>query len=119
MFRTSVASLACACGIALGFIGAPSAAHADPQEACDTGVTACYFHYIEPDGTKHFEPRPWKGYCYNTAYDGAVAGQNQTNSRVYLYKADCDSSAPPDAYVEPGFSWSDPNNVYRSFSVSG
>lgn len=114
--QRSMIALACACGIALGAVSVPTVAHADPPAACDPGAKVCYFHYIEPDGTKHNVLRPWRSSCYNMTY-GAVAGQNRTNTRIYLYKGDCQDSGYAAAYIDKGLSWNDPRHIYYSFVV--
>ncbi|WP_030950264.1 hypothetical protein [Streptomyces sp. NRRL S-646] len=52
--------------------------------------------------------------CYQLYYDGAIAGFNGTDKRVYLYKdRDCQGGAR--AYVDPRVGWQDSTNVYYSF----
>ncbi|MFD8892694.1 hypothetical protein [Streptomyces sp. NPDC059566] len=48
---------------------------------------------------------------------GAVAGQNRTNTRIYLYKGDCQDSGYVAAYIDKGLSWNDPKYIYYSFVV--
>lgn len=114
-YRTTTLAFALTAALATGFPGVAQAATAPLAPACaPTGN--CYFLWIDRDEVKHGYPRPDTEYCYQLP-DGAIAGQNKTTKRVHLYKErDCQGAI--EAYVDPGYSWRDEENVYYSFDFA-
>lgn len=115
MYRKAALRLALAFGLAItvsgvAHAGAPAGAAAP---TCNPG-TACYFQWTERSGATRTESNPDTYYCYQLYYDGAIAGFNGTDKRVYLYKdRDCQGGAS--AYVDPRVGWQDSSQVYYSF----
>ncbi|MBJ3811640.1 hypothetical protein [Streptomyces flavofungini] len=115
MYRKAALRLALAFGLAItvsgvAHAGAPAGAAAP---TCNPG-TACYVQWTERSGVTRTESNPDTYYCYQLYYDGAIAGFNGTDKRIYLYKdRDCQGGAR--AYVDPRVGWQDSTNVYYSF----
>ncbi|MCC3769966.1 hypothetical protein [Streptomyces sp. UNOC14_S4] len=114
MFSWRVAlRLAVAFTLAVGVTGmAKAEAKAPVCPPPDGG--ACYFTWIDTDGTSHTD-NPTAGYCYQSPQ--TIAGANHTGRRVYLY-GDRDCVGNSVKYVDPGLSWRDGSTVLWSYSLA-
>ncbi|MER8236477.1 hypothetical protein ACIRQY_22590 [Streptomyces sp. NPDC101490] len=112
--RKAALTLAATLGMTLGMPGIAPSAQAAP--ACPS-TGDCYFLYWEQDDTRHGILSPDTDYCY-PMIEGAVKGYNATNQRIYLYKSRaCEIGSG--GYVDPGYSWSNDQNVFYSFDFVG
>ncbi|WP_329014147.1 hypothetical protein [Streptomyces sp. NBC_00690] len=113
--RKAAFTIAIAVGTALGIPGLAGTAQAAPT--CNPGET-CYVMYWDQNNREYVIPNPDTYYCYPTP-DAAVKGYNHTGERVWLYKYSTACEGAPDAYLDPGYSWNDPNTKYYSFDFVG